>query len=169
MGCSGCGGDGGEKTSAQRKRKRYVPGEVSGEGAFIRFSPEELDWVLAAFKNAPRPEGGLNESIYNKVKAGGLTDVGSYAEAGAMWDWLVNAIDGSLDIAEMFGTMGVPNAPTTEIHDLANRLHELATRLDTAGMTRRNRSDAPQVEDEDADGETEQEEGGDDQAADSRE
>ena len=162
MGCNGCGGDGSVAHKKRGNRRRYVPGEVGGDGAFLRFTPEELDWILQAFKTAPRPKGGLNESIYNKVKAGGLSDVGTYAEAGAMWDWIVHALDGSIDIAEMFGTMKVPNCPVDEITDLANRLSILATRLLAAGLQRL-AGDAPPVEDVNADGETDEEESGDDQ------
>lgn len=168
MGCSGCGKGQEKYLDNQRRPTRYVPGEITGDGAFIRFTPEELDWIEAAFRNAPKPQGGLNESIFNKIKAGGLKDVGTFAEAGAIWDWVVSAIDGVIDIAEMLGTMSVPNSPTHEIHDLANRLQELAIRLDRAGLMRPSkRGDAPQVEE--ADGETDEEEGGNDQATDRRE
>lgn len=152
MGCNGCGD--GDKTVSNRRTVRYVPGQVSGDGAFIRFTPAELDWILQAFKDAHRPKGGLNESIFNKVKAGGLKDVGTFAEAGSLWNWLIMSLDGVIDIAEMFGSMSVPNSPTLEITELANRLHSLAMSLETAGLQR---PSGLAQSTEDADGKTDEE------------
>lgn len=133
MGCDGCSGS---KRVTGKHKVRYIPQQISGDGAFIRFTPAELDWILEAFRGAHRPRGGLNESIFNKVKAGGLKDVGTFAEAGSLWNWLVMSLDGIIDIAEMFGSMSVPNSPITEITGLANRLHSLAMSLETAGLQR---------------------------------